>query len=288
MGRLPILRRENLFEFEVQLHRQQVELVDRVFRCEAVALDLPDERGRPVDEVGNVALGVPALLANLLHTVDYVFVEIGLHTKKILGTITKQQKLAIFALTNSEHSVNNRKDMYVIDERFPDEKTGVRYVLGEVFDPKKTKALICVGVNPSTATPEKLDRTLMRVRRLAEKSGEYGAWYMLNVYPQRATDPQNMHKIVDETIHRRNIQEIGKLLDTIPAADVWCAWGTLVKKRPYLCDMRDEILKLFADRKGFELKSHVLTKVGHPAHPLARIQNPDKTSGFLKEYKPEK
>ena len=32
------------------------------------------------------------------------------------------------------------------------EVTGVRYVLGELFDTSCNKALICIGINPSTAT----------------------------------------------------------------------------------------------------------------------------------------
>ena len=56
------------------------------------------------------------------------------------------------------------------------EVTRVRYVLGEQFDTS------CK--NPSTAIPEQLDPTLKRVQKYAKNSGEYGAWYMLNVYPQ--------------------------------------------------------------------------------------------------------
>lgn len=72
------------------------------------------------------------------------------------------------------------------------EVTGVRYVLGEKFDTSCKKVLICIGINPSTAIPEQLDPTLKRVQKHVKNSGEYGAWYMLNVYPQRATNPNEM------------------------------------------------------------------------------------------------
>ncbi|WP_370567037.1 DUF1643 domain-containing protein [Leucobacter sp. cx-169] len=39
-----------------------------------------------------------------------------------------------------------------------------RFLLGTVG----TNPLVCMGVNPSTATPEKLDRTVTRVARYAE------------------------------------------------------------------------------------------------------------------------
>lgn len=41
----------------------------------------------------------------------------------------------------------------------------VRFILGE--DGKSP--LVCFGVNPSTATPEKLDRTLVQVQKTAKK-----------------------------------------------------------------------------------------------------------------------
>lgn len=64
------------------------------------------------------------------------------------------------------------------------EVTRVRYVLGEQFDTSCKKVLVCIGINPSTAIPEQLDPTLKRVQKYAKNSGVYGAWYMLNVYPQ--------------------------------------------------------------------------------------------------------
>ena len=65
--------------------------------------------------------------------------------------------------------------------------------------------------------PNFLDPTLRRVQDYAKRSGEYGAWYMLNVYPQRATNPNNMD--TDDTysmeIHLRNLAAIEELLSTI-------------------------------------------------------------------------
>lgn len=53
---------------------------------------------------------------------------------------------------------------------------------------------------------------------------------MLNVYPQRATNPNNMD--TDNTysmeIHLRNLTAIEELLSTIERADVWCAWGAVI------------------------------------------------------------
>ena len=60
-----------------------------------------------------------------------------------------------------------------------------RYILGETGK----KPLVCVGINPSTAAPNNLDRTLTNVKRFSELNG-YDGWLMLNVYPQRSTDPR--------------------------------------------------------------------------------------------------
>lgn len=34
---------------------------------------------------------------------------------------------------------------------------------------------------------------------------------MLNIYPQRATNPNNMHKEIDKKIHKRNLEFIKSL-----------------------------------------------------------------------------
>lgn len=50
------------------------------------------------------------------------------------------------------------------------EVTGVRYVLGELFDTSCNKALICIGINPSTAIPEQLDPTLKGYRNMPKEA----------------------------------------------------------------------------------------------------------------------
>ncbi len=64
-----------------------------------------------------------------------------------------------------------------------------RYVLGRVG----RRPLVCIGINPSTAQPGALDPTLKSVERLANANG-FDSWIMFNVYPQRATNPNDMDK----------------------------------------------------------------------------------------------
>lgn len=159
------------------------------------------------------------------------------------------------------------------------EVTGVRYVLGEQFDTSCKKALICIGINPSTAIPERLDPTLKRVQKYAKRSGEYGAWYMLNVYPQRATNPDDMDIEPNMEIHRNNLTAIKNLLSNVKEADVWCAWGNLIGKRKYLYDLLlgnkekdiDGIISLF--NANYHFKAYGSTVENCPKHPLVMSNN---------------
>jgi hypothetical protein len=65
-----------------------------------------------------------------------------------------------------------------------------RFVLGT----KGEKTLVCFGINPSTAEPGILDNTMKSVDRISKANG-YDSWVMLNIYPQRA---MNLNDICDE------------------------------------------------------------------------------------------
>ena len=64
--------------------------------------------------------------------------------------------------------------------------------------------LVCIGINPSTAQPGALDPTLKSVERLAAANG-FDSWIMFNVYPQRATDPNDMDKTPDRALCDENL-----------------------------------------------------------------------------------
>ena len=103
-----------------------------------------------------------------------------------------------------------------------------RYVLGRVGK----HPLVCIGINPSTAQPGALDPTLKSVERLAVANG-FDSWIMFNVYPQRATDPNDMDKVPDRALCDENLRWLQAVLaQTEPT--MWAAWGTLIEKRDYL------------------------------------------------------
>jgi hypothetical protein len=182
--------------------------------------------------------------------------------------------------------------VYEYDRKYPCkyEVTNVRYVLGEIFDTSIAKALVCIGINPSTAVPEDLDSTLLRVQKYAKENEnkEYGAWYMLNVYPQRATNPDDMDKNEDfiPEIHTENLRQIRRLIGSLNAADIWCAWGSNITKRPYLKiflkDIVKEIQSLNHGNLNFVMQEAEDEKEQpeHPIHPIASIKIKNKLDRF--------
>jgi len=138
-----------------------------------------------------------------------------------------------------------------------------RYILGEAGK----RPLVCIGINPSTAEPNNLDRTLTNVKRFSELHG-YDGWLMLNVYPQRATDPNGLHVEIDKKVHASNLKHIAKYLSTYDKVDIWAAWGTLISKRKYLRDALKDIVGATEDFGVRWVTIGMLSKHGHPHHPL--------------------
>jgi hypothetical protein len=139
-----------------------------------------------------------------------------------------------------------------------------RYSLGQ----EGKNPLICFGVNPSTAVPGNLDPTVASVARYAKEIG-YDGWLMFNLYPQRATNPDKMHKRFQKSIHEKNIAAIADLLAKLPnGLDVWCAWGTLIEKRPYLTRCMKDIAEVLKQNKSRYFTRGNISKAGHPHHPL--------------------
>lgn len=152
-----------------------------------------------------------------------------------------------------------------------------RYSLGNC----KKNPLICIGVNPSTASPEKLDPTIQSVSRIAQNNG-YDGWIMLNLYPQRSTDPNGLDLNCNNDIHSTNIQMISNILENYDISDIWAAWGTLITKRDYLKQCLDDLYSITKDYNWvtFGKKS----KNGHPHHPLYLNTNASKESFNLSNY----
>lgn len=148
-----------------------------------------------------------------------------------------------------------------------------RYVLGVSGD----KPLICVGINPSTAEPGALDNTMKSVDRIAKSNG-FDSWIMLNIYPQRATNPNDMDIEMNELICEENIRFIEEILSR-KNATIWAAWGTLINKRKYLKNCLKQIGELSFQHDCNWVTFGKKAKDGHPHHPLYLRQD-EKVQNF--------
>ena len=146
------------------------------------------------------------------------------------------------------------------------------------LSPKSTNYLFCFGINPSTASPEKLDNTVKSVERIALRHG-FETFMMLNVYPQRATDPNNLHDEMDEELHAQNLFYIEKYFKENKNRHILAAWGTLITKRSYLKQCLKEIYNVSKKHNCTWYHIGNPSKEGHPHHPLY-LSNEEKLKIF--------
>lgn len=137
-----------------------------------------------------------------------------------------------------------------------------RYLLGT----RGKKTLICCGVNPSYASPGDLDPTMRNVEYFANKNG-YDSYVMINLYPMRATNPKDMHKVMDESIVKVNEEYIEELLSGSDCA-IWAAWGTIIEKYSYLKECLKRIVEIADKHQCKWYTIGAKSKKNHPHHPL--------------------
>ena len=146
----------------------------------------------------------------------------------------------------------------------PDHYSEYRYILGT----RGQHPLVCIGINPSTAAPDRLDNTLKSAERIALHNG-YDSFIMFNVYAQRATNPDDMERELNPLLHQENLKAFSWLLSRIPSPpDLWAAWGAVIEKRPYLPGC---VLDMAAVGQRFGARWYTAgnrSKAGHPHHPL--------------------
>ncbi len=143
-----------------------------------------------------------------------------------------------------------------------DEKNAYRYTLGT----KGENPLITFGINPSTAEPGNLDPTVKNTEKLS-KHLEKDSWIMLNIYPQRAINPNEMDDFILESDHKINLTHIEEIFKNNQGTYAVAAWGNLIEKRPYLLHCLKDIYKL-STRYNISWKCIDQNKTGHPKHPL--------------------
>ena len=183
--------------------------------------------------------------------------------KHVPKTDTSECELLTFDEAWEKSEVENEN--YDVDKwvYVPPFYSEYRYVLGT----KGKNPLIVIGVNPSTAVPDALDPTLKSAERIAHFNG-YDSFWMVNVYPQRATDPDDMERERNAFLEEQNMAAMRKLLELSPSKDVWCAWGNVIDKRKFLKKCVSDIVQAGNKFRANWLQAEKTGKSGNPHHPL--------------------
>ena len=146
----------------------------------------------------------------------------------------------------------------------PDHYSEYRYLLGT----RGKHPLVCIGINPSTAIPDRLDNTLKSAERIALHNG-YDSFVMFNVYAQRATDPDDMEQEMNPVLHAENMKAFSWLLAQFPSVpDLWAAWGAIIEKRFYLPGCVLDMASIGQHFGARWFTAGTRSKAGHPHHPL--------------------
>jgi hypothetical protein len=159
-------------------------------------------------------------------------------------------------------------DAGAIFDAYPVEDAVHRYVLWRVWEPEKSP-LVCIGLNPSTATHLVLDPTLRRDIGYARAWG-YGGIVKLNLFSYRSTDPGKLYEWIAVHGNVNPDPLTGGLTNndyvkwfSERAGMVLCAWGT----HGALLRRGRQIVDLLHD-DGLATYALAVTRDGHPKHSL--------------------
>ena len=130
---------------------------------------------------------------------------------------------------------------------------------------RSVKSLLYIGINPSTAEPNKLAKTLKTVKRFSHNL-DYDLWLMLNVYLRRAMKPDGLHVDLNIEYHQEKLRQIESILKN-GNYNILAAWGGSISKRYYLKDSCIELSKRTKRYSVQWLNYGRQTKKGHPPHP---------------------
>ena len=198
--------------------------------------------------------------------------------RHIPTTDTQNTQVLTFAeaLRPTNDDYDRRAWLYV-----PDHYSDYRYILGT----QGQHPLICVGVNPSTAIPGRLDNTLKSADRIALFNG-FDSFIMFNVYAQRATIPEDMDKALNPLLHAENMKAFRYVLESGgEAPSIWAAWGAVIEKRSYLPSCVLDMVRIGQEFGAAWYTAGPRSKAGHPHHPLyLKKDSPLDVFGDLESY----
>lgn len=144
------------------------------------------------------------------------------------------------------------------------------------------KKLVVFGVSPSTANEQTADLTITKVMGFADRNG-FDGFIMLNLYPQRCTNPADLDKEINEELHRQNLEEIRLSVCDMEKPVVLFGFGDTINLRPYLKRCFKEIINVLATYNPQWKNIGTLTKNGNPRH-LSRVGYTKFTNFNIEEY----
>jgi hypothetical protein len=149
----------------------------------------------------------------------------------------------------------------------------LRYALGR----RGSRPLLIIGLNPSTANQYTRDQTLTRVEHFCRRRAN--GLIMCNLYPQRATDPDDLPKKADLNLIHQNTDHILNLAQKIQNPEIWAAWGDPIDKRSYLTESMNHLHTALSRLAPRWIQSGSTTVKGHPRHP-SRLAYKNRFSAF--------
>lgn len=151
-----------------------------------------------------------------------------------------------------------------------------RYILGKPS--KRGDNIIVIGANPSSANLAQTDPTMDNIVETVGRLGAKG-YVVLNLYPARSGNPDLLPDEPDERVLDENLRAFADVLAKpyMRNANVWAAWGGLIKKRAYLAESLERIVATFRESgyQGTWFQMGEGTKDGHPRHPNPRVKRPE-------------
>ncbi|ATA77696.1 MULTISPECIES: DUF1643 domain-containing protein [Capnocytophaga] len=154
-----------------------------------------------------------------------------------------------------------------------------RFILGT----KGKNPLFVIGVNPSTADDKVADKTITKVMGFAEKNN-FDSFIMFNLYPQRATRPNDLHIDKDDSLIEENTKTIKSMLQKYSFPTILVAWGNLILERKYLKECFLKIYNELQDNSIRWMKIGNLTNTKNPRHPLYAPYDAPLTEFEIKKY----
>lgn len=174
-----------------------------------------------------------------------------------MNWITDELQGATFGGGKSVRRIGKSSGLVEIDDH--------RYTLWRRFTPGAplSRMVAFIGLNPSTATPEKLDPTVSKCEHWAKAWG-FDGFVMLNLFSYRATEPEEMKAAYVNT-GIEWVKNIDAVLSVCECAGlVVCCWGNHGRWN----NMADDLHGAFAINSISTLHALAINKTGEPKHPL--------------------